>query len=93
MKESVGYIYSLIYRHYSDVFRIKKFLTADIERAYAEALKEGVIEEEIINDEIRYRTNYRLKRFVNECWFSLQYKTENLVRNADILEVHMLTFA
>ena len=92
MKESVGYIYSLIYRHYSDVFRIKKFLTADIERAYAEALKEGVIEE-IINNEIRYRTNYRLKRFVNECWFSLQYKTENLVRNADILEVPMLTFA
>jgi len=61
----IGEMYSPLDKFVLD-FVHKKYLMKELERAFNEALKDGVIENRLINNEIRYAIIDGLKKFVNE---------------------------
>jgi hypothetical protein len=84
MEESMPVIYLMKERRILDKFKPRKFLLSEIERAFTEAFKDGVIEKKPVNNEIKCVINNRLKRFINDCWEMLYFKTEDIVKNVII---------
>ena len=69
-KQDFNAVGNFIHRH---------FARQEVERGFIEAFKEGSIKKKLIDNEIRYVINERLKKFVFSCWNVLYMVTRSLI--------------
>ena len=68
-------------------FSHRHFARQEVERGFTEAFKEGSIKKKLIDNEIRYVINERLKKFVfSDCWNVLYIVTRSLIENVLVLK-------